>query len=145
IQVSTRRGRPVGRNVDSARRRLGFDSQAPRAGLSVCGAANVDGTALESIVTGLGGRWAGTARRRGSRWGFQISARSSKAYPGSMRRGIAGSLLGNGRFRGTYGGAVGRRRCRLLSVNVISPALGSVWIPSGDGVSEDGSPGAAGP
>src|SRR3989442_4346218 len=61
-----------------------------------------------------------------------------------MRRGIAGSLLGTGRFRRTYGIALGTKRCRLLSINVISPTLESVWIPSGNGLSENGSTAAAG-
>src|SRR2546428_13098785 len=61
-----------------------------------------------------------------------------------MRRGIAGSLLGTGRFRRTYGIALGTKRCRLLSINVISPTLESVWIPSGNGLSENGSRAAAG-
>src|SRR2546422_9206975 len=61
-----------------------------------------------------------------------------------MRRGIAGSLLGTGRFRRTYGIALGTKRCRLLSINVISPTLESVWIPSGNGLSENGSAAAAG-
>src|SRR2546428_8694178 len=53
VQVSTRRGRPVGRNMDPTRWLVRFDPQASRAGLSVRGAANVDGPSLESIVTAL--------------------------------------------------------------------------------------------
>src|SRR2546428_13019802 len=53
VQVSTRRGRPVGRNMDPTRWLVRFDPQASRAGLSVRGAANVAGPSLESTVPAL--------------------------------------------------------------------------------------------
>src|SRR5438128_8830667 len=71
-------------------------------------------------------------------------AQLSEAYSFPARWDFARSPAATGRLRMTYGIALGSKRCRLLSISVISPTAESVWIPSGNGPSENGSTVAAG-
>src|SRR5437016_10605440 len=71
-------------------------------------------------------------------------AQLSEAYSSPARWDFARSPAATGRLRMTYGIALGSKRCRLLSISVISPTAESVWIPSGNGPSENGSTAAAG-
>src|SRR5207247_9661656 len=71
-------------------------------------------------------------------------AQVSEAYSSPARWDFARSPAATGRLRMTYGIALGSKRCRLLSISVISPTAESVWIPSGNGLTENGSTAAAG-
>src|SRR5436309_15865105 len=72
-------------------------------------------------------------------------AQLSEAYSFPARWDFARSPAATGRLRMTYGIALGSKRCRLLSISVLSPTAESVWIPSGNGPPDDRSAAATGP